>query len=86
LLSAFLSAGRSILQYTHNYALQEKKTSEYEALVDNDILRYFKNERDFIIHRAPVQPFKQFHESVNITFSVVVDANPTQIRYHEDGT
>ncbi|MGG4456868.1 hypothetical protein ABEX29_01030 [Brevibacillus porteri] len=54
-LSAFVNAGRSVLQYTHKDAGALQKMSEYNALIaGNQIIRFFKGIRDINIHEKPI--------------------------------
>jgi len=57
-LSAFLSASRSVLQYT----LKEAKVKDggskwyYDYVLSNPILKFFRDKRDLNIHEKPVRP------------------------------
>jgi len=59
-LSAFLSAARSVMQY----ALEEVdpknggKKWYYDWMNSGDVLRFFRDKRDFNIHTAPINPRK----------------------------
>lgn len=54
-LSAFVNAGRSVLQYTHKDAGVLQKVSEYDVLIaGNQIIRFFKGIRDINIHEKPI--------------------------------
>ena len=54
-LSAFLSAARSVLQYTHTEAMKQQKQCWYDQQVGgNKILDFFKCQRNINIHQHPV--------------------------------
>lgn len=54
-LSAFTTAARSILQYARESANQKRKLGVYNNHVGgNEVLRFFKDKRDFNIHTKPV--------------------------------
>lgn len=68
-LSAFLSASRSILQYSLSKAKSRNPSQQkwYENRVRNDMFLFFKNLRDSNIHRQPVSYSKNCTVCVGTT-------------------
>lgn len=75
-LSAFLSAARSVLQYTHTEAMKQQKQCWYDQQVGgNKILDFFKCQRNINIHERPTAArmsvsatdFVAVNDSVTIT-------------------
>lgn len=70
-LSAFLSAARSILQYTFDQAESNGRKKDYNKLITcRPILRYFKDKRDMNIHAKPVKPIQQVTLSIHWSLTV----------------
>ncbi|OOC59062.1 hypothetical protein BBD40_25785 [Paenibacillus ihbetae] len=70
-LSAFLSAARSIIQYTYERAEILGRKPDYNMLVsERPILRYFKGKRDINIHVQPVKSIQQVN--IDLYSSVTV--------------
>lgn len=70
-LSAFLSAARSIIQYTYERAELLRRLTDYNMLVSaRPILRYFKGKRDINIHVKPVKSIQQVNIDVYSTITV----------------
>jgi hypothetical protein len=70
-LSAFLSAARSIFQYTHDRAKTVGRVNDYNNLIaTRPILRYFKEKRDVNIHVQPVKPVQQVTMSVHCSIRI----------------
>jgi hypothetical protein len=87
MLSAFLSAARSILQYTEKYAENNKRSNDYRLLLNGKFtFRYFKHKRDFNVHTAPILTVKKFYLTVKLRIKVRVQVNPSQVKHHADGT
>lgn len=64
-LSAFVNAGRSILQYTHKKADLCRKVSVYNRLIKGDeIIKYFKDIRDINIHAKPISTKRETSNSL----------------------
>lgn len=83
-LSAFLTASRSILQYTHDYAKSTRKLNQYDDLVTNNpILIFFKEKRDLNIHTVPVQPIQQVN--IAMQFSINIRESIKITRTDSDG-
>lgn len=84
-LSAFLSAARSVLQYT----LKEVKNKPggqkwYNSLVHESIyIRFFKNKRDINIHEEPVSPATFIH--LEITDTIII-ADKASVDGYSDNT
>jgi len=63
-LSAFLSAARSVMQYAYDEVDPEKggknggKKWYYDWMNSGDVLRFFRDKRNFNIHIAPINPRK----------------------------
>lgn len=84
-LSAFLTATRSILQYTFEYANQNGKTSDYNNLVSNNhILRFFKEKRDLNIHTQSIKPVQQV--TLDLHATIRVRESIRMIMTHPDGS
>lgn len=81
-LSAFHSAGRSVLQY----AYEEVKGSPaaqswYDEAVQNDpVVRFLKEKRNDNIHREPIAPARDVNVSLSGGFEVVGDLGMAGIR------
>lgn len=58
LLSAFLSAARSVAQYTHNEATAKAGGQAWYdgEIKKHSLINFFKDERDVNIHTKPVDP------------------------------
>ncbi|MFH1304178.1 MAG: hypothetical protein ABIK07_24255, partial [Planctomycetota bacterium] len=71
--SAFITASRSVVQYTFEECKSDKTAKEwYDDYVSRtDLIRYFKNIRDVNIHEEPVVPgaVHLISGSVNLTVS-----------------
>jgi hypothetical protein len=84
-LSAFLSAARSIIQYTDNFAGNKRyRRHKYNKLVGkNKILSYFKEKRNINIHECPISYMTAinikeicFHTTSSVSINVTVgDSN-----------
>ena len=74
-LSAFLSAGRSVLQYLHRRAKCGNQVKSYEQKVScNTVLKFFKDQRDINIHEHPVEISAKvtFHDPVSLSDSLTI--------------
>lgn len=83
-LSAFLSAARSVLQYTYEEVKKNpRKLKWYEKQVNgNSILKFFKDKRNLNIHTKPIKP--SIHISINEHIRV---SESVRIEIHkEDGS
>jgi hypothetical protein len=70
-LSAFLTATRSILQYTYDDANKLGKLKDYNNLVSNNkILKFFKEKRDINIHTVPVKTIQQVNLDLYCTITI----------------
>lgn len=70
-LSAFITPARSVMQYIFASAEQRQRLKEYNGMVSgNTVLKFFKEERDFNIHKAPIIPNKL--ATVDIAASITV--------------
>ncbi|APB70965.1 hypothetical protein PPYC1_11590 [Paenibacillus polymyxa] len=70
-MSAFLSAARSILQYTHDRAVKNNRGGDYNKLIaQKPILKYFKGKRNVNIHEEPVKPIQQVFLDLHSTLTV----------------
>ncbi len=74
-LSAFLSAGRSVLQYFHRKAKSGNRVKWYEKKVScNTVLKFFKDQRDINIHEHPVDISAgvTFNDTVSVSDSLTI--------------
>lgn len=85
-LSAFLSAGRSVLQYAREEAVNKSNGQNwYEAQVSgNSVLKFFKDKRDINIHAEPVRATRQI--SVSITEHIEISDSIRIEIHNKDGT
>lgn len=91
-LSAFLSASRSVLQYAYEETKDtNSKLRWYESTVSKEpVLKFFKNKRDINIHQQPISPSAKveigIHETLSISslISVIVKDKDGNIKseYH----
>ena len=81
-LSAFLTSSRCVLQYTLKNAKNIGKKSWYDQYVgDNDILKYFKNKRDYNIHEKPNTLTQTFSTILYITGTKVITTSEGKKKY-----
>jgi hypothetical protein len=67
-LSAFLSAGRSVLQYAHKEAKAKGRQQWYDAMVGSDpCIAYLSEERNANIHDKPVSPARSTSVDIRAT-------------------
>ncbi|MGN7494875.1 hypothetical protein ACTHPF_27300 [Paenibacillus sp. SAF-054] len=70
-MSAFLTAARSIIQYTYEQATNLRRVNDYNKLIETrPILRYFKEKRDINIHAKPVKPIQQVNLDLHSTLTI----------------
>jgi predicted lipid-binding transport protein (Tim44 family) len=70
-LSAFLTATRSILQYTYESSKDKGKLNDYNKLISkNRIIGFFKEKRDINIHEVPVNSVQQINMDICATITI----------------
>jgi hypothetical protein len=85
LLSAFLSAARSVMQYAHTEAVTKDGGQPwYDREMQDLKLEYFRDKRDFNVHEQPIPLTATLtvSEHFNIRLSETVDVTITR----EDGS
>ena len=86
-LSAFLSAARSVLQYSFTEANKQHKKGWYEGQVTgNKILKFFKCQRNINIHRHSVRKgmTADITESVQVSDSLTITIRRSTVATYKE--